>query len=69
MRVKLKSAVILPTCEIAPAGVTLEVSEEVATGWCERGIAEMAPAPAPAPAPLPPPPPPPQQPKQPKEKR
>lgn len=49
MRVKLKSAVILPSCEIAPAGVTLEVSEEVAKDWCARGIAEEAPAPMPDP--------------------
>ncbi len=57
MKVTLKSAVILPSTEIAPAGVTLEVSEEVASNWIGRGLAEEVIAPAP---PLPPPP---QQPK------
>lgn len=58
MRVKLKSAVILTaTCEIAPAGETLEVSEETAKDWIARGVAE-----ADAP-PVPPPPPPTSQPK------
>lgn len=52
MRVKLKSAVILTaTCEIAPAGETLEVSEETAKDWIERGLAEKPPAPAPPPPP------------------
>lgn len=51
MRVKLKSAVILPSCEIAPAGVTLEVSEEVANNWIGRGLAEEVSAPVPPPPP------------------
>lgn len=59
MRVKLKSAVCWPPTQITSAGVTLEVSDELANDWIGRGIAEAS---VPV-QPLPPPPPPQQQPK------
>jgi hypothetical protein len=48
MRVKLKTAVILPNCDVAEAGAELEVSDEQAKDWMERGIAEKPAAAPPA---------------------
>lgn len=54
MRVKLKSAVCWPPTQITSAGVTLEVSEELANDWIRRGIAEANAPVQPSPPPAPP---------------